>query len=191
MAENEKTLATMDPAEGYEKPKTLRQLEGIVETNALKGAGFWRKAADALLTIKEQKLWKQAKDENGEGYASFVVYAEARFGFKKTYAYDLVKAATHKPEALTEGEAREAMKADREPRPLTREKALESMQTAWTKFEDRAGDLRDRLLDDEDFVGAYDACVGAMANVWRQFTADMMPIAGVSARREVPEGEEA
>jgi len=166
---NDPTMLAMTVESGYEKPKTLRQLETIVESNALKGAGFWRKAADALLAIKTNKLWKDARDENGDKYPSFVVYAEERFGFKKTYAYDLVKAAQRKPEAVTEGSARAEMRADREPKPIDRATAIGRIETAWTRFENAAGDLRDRVIDDEDFVNGYDRAVRIMENAPRDF----------------------
>lgn len=183
-------VTTHTPESGYEKPKTLRQLEHIVESNALRGAGFWRKAADALLAIKTEKLWKKARDENDEPYPSFVVYAEERFGFKKTYAYDLVKAAQRKPEAVTEGSARAEMAAERgkTARPMDRTTALLAMQKAWQKFEDRVGDLRDRALEDESFVRAFDVAMGVMGDTFHTFEREQMPIAGeaveVSPKRE-------
>lgn len=175
---NERAVTTMTPESGYEKPRTLRQLEHIVESNALRGAGFWRKAADALLTIKTEKLWKKARDEHDEPYPSFVVYAEERFGFKKTYAYDLVKAAQRKPEAISETSARAEMAAERQPRPIDRTGALLSMQKAWQKFEDRVGDLRDRAIEDVEFVRAFDVAMGVMGDTFHDFVNDQTPIAG-------------
>lgn len=153
------------------KPKTLHALERIVETNAEKGFGLWRKAADALLEIKTRKLWKKAKDANGETYASFVVYAEARFGFKKTYAYDLAKAAQRKPDALTEGEARADMASERGAKPLTNYEAAAKIERAYGRFEDAGGNLRDRAVDDTEFVGSYDALVREMGTLVRAFVA--------------------
>lgn len=155
-------------------PRTLGQLEKVVESNALRGAGLWRKAADALLEIRTQKLWKKAKDADGNKYPSFVVYAEERFGFKKTYAYDLVKAATRKPEALTEGSARAEMSADRTPEPLEPYEAVKRMRRAFSQFEDKLGNLRDRAIEDEAFVAAYDKWVGTVQASFARF-ADKYP----------------
>lgn len=163
------TVAVMDPASGYEKPKTLRALEHIVESNAVKGAGYWRKAAEALLAIKTHKLWRNAVDADGKPYGSFALYAEGRFGFKKTYAYDLAKAAQTKPEALTEGEARAERKAARGTKPLTPTEAVARMMTAWNRWEDAAGDLRDRAIDHTDFVGAYDEVARVIGGTVRGF----------------------
>jgi len=170
-APNEATLLTMTAESGYTQPKTLRQLEGIVETNGVKGAMLWKKAADALLAIKTHKLWKKAKDENGNPYASFVVYAEQRFGFKKTYAYDLVKAASRKPEALTERAARAEMDAERPVRTVDPSKALELMTVAWVKLEDRLGDIRDRCEDDS-FIASYDLTMSVLQGRWSDFVKD-------------------
>lgn len=178
--ENDTTVAVMAPESGYEKPKTLKQLESIVESNGLKGAGFWRKAADALLSIKQHKLWKDARDKDGNPYPSFVVYAEDRFGFKKTYAYDLVKAAQRKPEAVTEGTAREEMRQERAPKPLNGPDAVLLMQTAWTKMEDRLGDIRDRAIDHAEFVKGYDIVMGHLGETFREFVQHWSAIEGVS-----------
>lgn len=194
-ASNETALATMTPESGYEKPKTLRQLEHIVESKALKGAGLWREAADALMIIKEQKLWKQARDDEDKPYASFVVYAEARFGFKKTYAYDLVKAASRKPDALTEGSARAEMQAEAAPRAINRSVAIQRMESAWQKFEDRCGDLRDRAIEDLEFVHGYDQTMRLVGEAFRDFLTNFAPIPGsateiVSPTRETPSDQE-
>lgn len=175
---NEKAVALKTPESGYVRPKSLKALESIVETNGLKGAGFWRKAADALLEIKTTKLWKTAKDANGNSYPSFVVYAEDRFGFKKTYAYDLVKAAQRKPEAVTEGTAREEMRQERQPKPLNGPDAVLLMQTAWTKMEDRLGDIRDRAIDHEEFVKGYDIVIGHLGETFREFVSHWSAIEG-------------
>lgn len=162
------------PVDVVKAPRTLGQLERIVESNALRGAGLWRKAADALLEIKNQKLWKKAKDADGNKYPSFVVYAEDRFGFKKTYAYDLVKAATRKPEALTEGSARAEMNAERQPEPLEAHEAVKRMRRAFSQFEDKLGNLRDRAIDDAAFVQAYDKWIGTVQTSFEKF-ADRYP----------------
>lgn len=192
---NALALETTTPESGYEKPKTLRQLEAIVESNALRGAGFWRKAADALLVIKTEKLWRKAVNSDGEGYPSFVVYAEERFGFKKTYAYDLVKAATHKPEAVTEGSAREEMKAEREQRPIDTITIIQRMTAAFVKFEDRAGDLRDRSKDDR-LIEDYDQHMASIGETWRDFTARWSTVVNAEAvevsplRDDLPPGHD-
>lgn len=173
-------MELVDPAseaQGNAKPApSLRKLEHIVETNAMKGAVLWRKAADALLEIKDRKLWKIAKDVNGDGYRNFVEYAEDRFGFRKTYAYDLVKAATRKPEALTEGEARAEMKAERGVTPLTRDAAIEKIVKAFQRFQDASGDARDRAIDDEPFVRAFDKLARQMDDALRAFVGKYVTI---------------
>jgi hypothetical protein len=127
------------------KPKTLRQYETIVEKNAARGAQFWRIAAEALNAIKTHKLWRKAKDADGNGYKSFVDYAEQRFGFKKTYAYDLAKAATSG--ALNEGQARAQRVATRTPGSLLPHEAANRINRAFTRFEDAGGNIRDRAID--------------------------------------------
>jgi len=186
---NDAALLTMTKESGYEKPKSLRELEHIVADNALRGAGYWRKSADALLAIKTHKLWKKATDKNGEAYPSFVVYAEDRFGFKKTYAYDLVKAASRKPEALTEGAARAEMSAEREQKPVTIETAVLKMNAAHARFEDSAGNWRDRAIEHEDFVHAYDQTLRLMGDVWRDFVEKWTPIPGEATEKVNPERE--
>jgi len=174
------------PVDVVEPPKTLHAYEKVVETNIVKGAGPWRIAADALMAIKQHKLWKKAKDANGEKYASFVIYAEDRFGIKKTYAYDLVKAASRKPKALTEGAARESMKAA--PAPLPAWDAAARIDKAYASFEDRAGNLRDRAIDDEAFVASYDDLVRQLGTLVRAFVAKHPePIEGTAT--EIPEKE--
>jgi hypothetical protein len=172
-------------------PRTLGQLERIVESNALRGAGLWRKAADALLEIRTQKLWKKAKDADGNKYPSFVVYAEDRFGFKKTYAYDLVKAATRKPEALTEGSARAEMAAeDRTPGPLQAHEAIVRMRKAFSQFEDKTANLRDRAIDDVAFVQAYDKWIGSVQKSFDAFAGKYPePIEGTSEETVSPKRE--
>lgn len=163
-------LAVVDGgASADEKPKTLRQYEKIVETNAAAGAAKWRLAADALLAIRTHKLWKKAKDADGNSYKSFVDYAESRFGFKKTYAYDLVKAATRKPEALTEGEARADMRSERGQSALLAHEAAQRINRAYTRFEDAGGNIRDRAIDDEAFVESYDRMVARLQEIVREF----------------------
>lgn len=191
------TTALIDPAteaQGNAKATggNLRRLEHIVENNAIKGAALWRKAADALLEIRDRKLWKLAKAPagtdpahlKGDGstleYKNFAAYAEARFGFKKTYAYDLVKAATRKPEALTEGEARAELKAERGVAPLTREQAVEKFTRAFQRFEDSAGDTRDRSIEDDELVRAYDKVHGQMERAWAAFLSRFVTIEGTS-----------
>lgn len=162
-----------------EKPKTLRQLEHIVESNALRGGQLWRTAADALMVIKDKKLWRSAVDpETKKAYPSFVVYAEERFGFKKTYAYDLVKAAQRKPDALTERSAREEMADERPVKPLNRGDAMTKIEKAWDAFESKAGDLRDRAIDDEDFVSAFDLVLAGMRSRLYDFFHDHAIISG-------------
>lgn len=168
---NEETAVAVVDGETDAKPKTLGKLEKIVESNVARGAGLWRIAADALLEIRDRKLWRKAKDESGNTYPNFTTYAEARFGFKKTYAYDLVKAARNRPEALTEGEARESMKVEREPSPLAAHEAAARIDKAWTSFEDRAGNLRDRAIEDAAFVKAYDKLMREMGTSVRAFVA--------------------
>jgi len=180
-----KALALIDPAssdQGNVKQTggSLRKLEQIVETNGQKGAILWRKAADALLEIRDRKLWKLAKDSAGEPYKNFATYAEARFGFKKTYAYDLVKAATRKPEAITEGAARAELKAERGVAPLTRDAAIEKMTRAWQRFEDSAGDTRDRAVEDEAFVKAYDKFQKKAGDLFHAFVTAFITIEGTA-----------
>lgn len=181
---NETQALVTTPESGYEKPKTLPQLERIVESNVAKGAALWRIAADALMVIKDRKLWRNAINPHTEKpYGSFVAYAEGRFGFKKTYAYDLVKAAQRKPEALTEGEARaeltEERRAERGTKPLTIEMALDRMSKAWTAFEDKCGDYRDRTLDTGDaFAEAYDIVHAHMQETFSAFLTKHQPIPG-------------
>lgn len=143
-----------------EKPRTLKQYEHIVEVNAEKGFGLWRKAAEALLAIKTHKLWKKAKDADGNPYASFVAYAEGRFGFKKSYAYDLAKAAN--TAQLTEGAARAERAAAREPGPLQAHEAAMRLAKAWVRFCDAGGNLRDRAIDNQRFVTDYDKALKVM-----------------------------
>jgi len=174
-AAQEVALQTVQPDPG--KPKTLKQLENIIESNALKGAGLWRIAADALMEVKARKLWKLHKNPDGsQTYKNFVTYAEERFGFKKTYAYDLVKAATRKPEALTEGSARAEMAAERTAKPINRQYAMERMEAAWTRFEDATGDLRDRVHEDDQFIAGWDATMHALGETFRDFIADYATI---------------
>jgi len=173
--------------EGVEvKPKTLHQYEVIVEKNAARGATFWRTAADALLAIKQHKLWKKAKDADGNGYKSFVDYAEARFGFKKTYAYDLVKAATRSPEALTEGAARAEARAERGASALLPHEAANRINRAFTRFEDAGGNIRDRAIEDEAFVEAYDRMLNRMQEMVREFV-DSYPAPEPPVEPEQPE----
>lgn len=177
---NETTaLAVVDGgASADEKPKTLRQYEKIVETNAAAGAAKWRLAADALLAIRTHKLWKKAKDADGNSYKSFVDYAESRFGFKKTYAYDLVKAATRKPEALTEGEARADMRSERGQSALNAYEAAQRINRAFVRFEDAGGNLRDRAIDDEAFVESYDRMIGRLQEIVNDWVGSYpMPVA--------------
>jgi hypothetical protein len=173
------------PSDTVKPPATLGKLEKVVETNAAKGAGLWRIAADALLEIKTRKLWKKAKNADGAAYPNFVTYAEERFGFRKTYAYDLVKAATRKPEALTEGEARADMASERVAKPLTASDAAARMDKAFATFQDRAGDLRDRAIEDAAFVAAYDVLAGKMGTLVRAFVAKYpAPIEGTATEVE-------
>lgn len=188
---NETAVATMTPESGYEKPKTLRQLEHIVESNALRGAGYWKKAADALRAIKDNKLWRNVINPATERpYQSFVAYAEGRFGFKKTYAYDLAKAATRKPEALTERAARGEMAAERGKRTIDRTKALELFESSWVKFENRMGDIRDRIDYDADpeLVRSWDETFRMLGSEMRDFLHNNAVIQGeaetVSPKRE-------
>lgn len=192
MARTSSALVALDPDELVDeaKPKSLKQLERTVEGNAMKGAVLWKAAAEALVEIRDRKLWKLAKAPEGTApellakdgitYKNFVTYAEARFGFKKTYAYDLVKAATRKPEALTEGEARAELKAERGTSPLTVEAAIERITKAWNRFEDSAGDTRDRAIDNEDFVKAYDKAVGKMGEALHAFLTKFVTIEGTA-----------
>lgn len=144
-----------------EKPKTLAAYEKQVEAHGAKGLAEWRKAAEALLAIKTHKLWKKAKDADGNPYSSFVAYAEGRFGFKKSYAYDLAKAAT--TGALTEGAARAERKAASGPSPLQAHEAALRLAKAWVRFCDAGGNLRDRTLDtDERFAQDYDGALKVM-----------------------------
>lgn len=162
-----------------EKHSTLAQLERIVETKAARGATLWTEAATALLEIKDRKLWKQAKDANGFGYKNFVEYAEARFGFKKTYSYDLAKAAQRQQlAAKTEGEARAERAAERAPKSLTAEQAVRGIAKAFDKFEDRGGDLRDLAIEDEAFTKAYDAMIRRMGQAMQAFVERFTPIEG-------------
>jgi hypothetical protein len=176
---NETTaLAVVEGGASDEKPKTLRAYEKIVETNAAAGAAKWRLAADALLAIRTHKLWKKAKDADGNGYKSFVDYAEARFGFKKTYAYDLVKAATRKPEAITEGAARAELREARGQSALNAYEAAQRINRAFARFEDAAGNLRDRAIDDEAFVETYDRMVARLQEIVNDFVGSYpMPVA--------------
>jgi hypothetical protein len=164
----EVAIVTMDQSKPP-RPGTLRALERVVETHARKGAEQWRIAADALLEIKNHKLWKLARNADGEPFANFIEYAETRFGFKKTYAYDLAKAALHKPSADSEGAARAAIASERGPSPLSRDQATRSIVRHWERFEDRAGDIRDRTIDDGAFVKAYDNLLKRMDDLLRAF----------------------
>jgi len=177
-------VENVEKAMADEKPKTLRQYETIVEKNAARGASFWRLAADALLQIKTHKLWRKAKDADGDPYPSFAAYAEARFGFKKTYAYDLAKAATRNPEALTEGAARAKDNAERTPQPLASWQAAQRIVSKWDAFLDRAGDIRDRAIDDVKFVNAYDALVKSMGEALHKW-ADRYPEPIVETAEEI------
>lgn len=177
------------PVDVVKAPKTLRQLEKVVESNVQQGAAKWKIAAEALLEIKNQKLWKKAKDENGDKYSSFVEYAEARFGFKKTYAYDLVKAATRKPEALTEGAARAEMRSESAPQPLQAHEAVTRMRRKFSQFEDAMGNLRDRAIEDEDFTTAYDKWLGTVQTSFAKF-ADRFP-EPIEAEAATDAGEQA
>jgi len=172
---------------------SLEVWERVIEDNVTRGAGYWRIAADALRAIKEQRLWKMATDEGGKPYKSFVVYAEARFGFKKTYAYDLVKAATRKPEAVTEGEAREAIKKERPVKSLSGREAAERMSASYDRLESHWCNLRDRTLDGSDpgFAGAFDEMRGVVFEVVASFVEKWtMVVEGtVSPTREHEEGE--
>jgi hypothetical protein len=146
-----------------EKPKTLHQYEVIVEKSGERGAKEWRKAAEALLAIKTHKLWKKAKDSDGRPYSTFIAYAEGRFGFRKSYAYDLAKAATSG--ALTEGAARKERAASREPGPLAAHEAALRVAKAWVRFCDAGGNLRDRTLDlDPKFAEDYDNALKIAGN---------------------------
>jgi hypothetical protein len=151
-AAEEKALAKVEPG----KPRTLGQFEKIVRTNVVRGAGYWRVAADALMQIRDQKLWKKAKDKDGEPFPNFATYAEERFGFKKTYAYDLVKAARRKPEAVTEGEARGELKSERGAKALQPYEASSRIARRFAAFLDAAGNLRDRAIEHANFVQDYD-----------------------------------
>jgi len=157
---------------------TLAVLEERVESHAAEGFKHWQQAAVALHEIKTRKLWKSATGADGFGYANFSDYAERRFGFKKTYAYDLAKAA--ESGKLGEGTERAARAARTEERDnsLTREKAMRMILTAWDKFADRAGDLRDRAIDDEDFTAAYDGTFAAIEALIRNLADRMTPIEG-------------
>jgi hypothetical protein len=162
--ENVTTNDTTQPANtetavvvAQEKPKTLGQYEKQVESHGQRGMKEWRLAAEALLAIKTHKLWKKAKDADGNAYKTFAAYAEGRFGFKKSYAYDLAKAAT--TGQLTEGAARAERKSNREPQPLQPHEAAERINKAWVRFQDAAGGFRDRAIENETFVGDFD---GAM-----------------------------
>lgn len=172
----------MDPRSGYQQPRTLGALEGIVEKRAEEGAAKWREAANALSVIKAFKLWKQHLDDEGKPkFKNFVEYAEERFGFKKTYAYDLVKAAERKPEALTEGEAREEMKQERGVSPLNLTKGLQMLTKHWERFEDRFGDVRDRIAlseTNDEFVEALDTMMRGVGDTIREFLAEWEPIEG-------------
>lgn len=179
---NEARQLVMTPQSGYTKPKSLAALEHIIENNAEKGAAFWRKAADALLAVKQFKLWKNEKHPaTGVAYESFVDYAEKRFGFKKTYAYDLVKAAQRKPEALTEGEARAAMKAEKAEKPVPVQDFAEKFGRIWDRFENATSALRDRIAldpDNDEFVNAYDAFWNGLADTVSTFVERYTPLPG-------------
>jgi hypothetical protein len=179
-SDNDMQALVTTPESGFEKPKTLRQLEQIVESNAAKGAKLWKVAAEALLVIKEQKLWRNSiNPQTDKPYGSFVAYAEGRFGFKKTYAYDLAKAAQRKPEALTEGEAREAMRAERGTKPLTVEMALDRIRKAWEQFENKTGDYRDRTYEaSPEFVKAFDVLHAHVQEQVSAFLTHWQPIPG-------------
>lgn len=189
---NEAVLLTMTKASGYEEPKSLAQLEHIVETNGVKGAEFWRRAAYALLAIKDHKLWKEVKNAEGQQvYASFTDYAEQRFGFKKTYAYDLAKAAQREALALasgeevaaTEGESRAAAKAGREQKAVSPADMVAMLETAWTRWENRSGDLRDRLAN-QQAVDDFDAMMSQMTDAWEQFRLEWKDAEEISADAE-------
>jgi len=172
---------------------TLAVLEDRVESHAATGFREWTLAAEALHEIKTRKLWKTAKGADGYGYANFSDYAERRFGFKKTYAYDLAKAAeTGKLAAGTEREARTERATERaEAKPATREQILRMMTTATDKWMDRLGDLRDRLIDDEAFTAEYDAMMRLVDKSIQGFLDAMTPIKGSAvAENEDDENED-
>lgn len=178
---NEDVLLVMSKESGYEKPKTLRQLEHIIENNAVRGAGYWRKAGTALLAIKTFRLWKQVKNpDKTQKYKSFVEYAEDRFGFKKTYAYDLAKAAARKPEAISETSARAEMKAERQAEPLSSAQAVERILRAWERFEESGGGFRDRAIADEAFVRDYDETLRLAGSAVRDLVQQYTPVPGVA-----------
>jgi len=166
---NETALALATPESGYEKPKSLKALEGIVERNAAKGLSFWKTAGEALLTIKEHRLWKGATPvDDGEPYANFSDYAERRFGFKKTYAYDLAAAAKHTPEALTERAGREERANARAETPLRPDAAVKKIMNKFERFEEQANAQRDRAIDHEDFTRDYDATARQMRELMEE-----------------------
>lgn len=173
---NSRALATMTPESGFEHPKTLKQLEGIVERAIDRGNAEWRKAAEALTTIRDAKLWKGVLDPTtGKPYKNFVAYAEARFGIKKTYAYDLIKAGA--TDAETEGAAREAAKAERAAKPLDRKSALAKLAHAWTAWEDRSGGLRDRIPEEDiTWFEQFDRMTKDMHAIYSAFVEAVTPV---------------
>ena len=65
-----------------EQINTLERCEKIIE----KGQETFVEVGQALAIIRDNKLWKQ-------GYGSFVEYVEERWGYGKSHAYRLIKAA--------------------------------------------------------------------------------------------------
>jgi hypothetical protein len=110
-----------------------RELEDATETHKLAQVEFRKISAQILRQIQEKRLYKTA-------YSSFAAYCEDRWGYQKTYAYDLIQFAkeieqlsanadTSAPPPETEGEARAKRKqekaADRTPQSNSHKKRPE------------------------------------------------------------------
>lgn len=90
-----------------EESRRLIALEGVIET----GKRTFVEVGLALAEIRDSKLYRV-------GHATFEAYCRAKWGFAKSYAYDLIKGATTVAAlpanlsaiADTEGKAREVAK---------------------------------------------------------------------------------
>lgn len=66
----------------WEQKEQFRKLEAAVQN----GLSYWREAADALLQIRDKKLYRLSN------FSSFKSYVETRWSMAHTYAYRLIQA---------------------------------------------------------------------------------------------------
>ena len=175
------TVKEIKALELKEKRSDLRKLETIVT----KGDKALPIMVEALMEIRERRLYKLAKDpETGKGFSSFDRYLQSHteWGFTRQYASKLIK--SHKDalaiEAGQEPEPREVRGA----RPIDGSQAAAKVWTAFEQFASRGGTARDACTDDE-FIRLYDDAYRQSEILWSAFVkAFPAPVAEVSPLRE-------